>query len=142
MKLYDATVAPNPRRVRMFAAEKGIDIPVEPIDLMKAENRRPDFLEKNPMGRVPVLEMDDGSYLAESLAICEYLEELHPEPALIGKTREERAHTRMWERRMELEVMRHLLGAFVHTSPFFKGRTPQVPASARASIPELDECSR
>ena len=111
MKLYDAKMAPNPRRVRMFAAEKGIELQLVQIDLTKAENRKPPFLEKNPLGRVPVLELDDGSYLAESLAICEYLEELTPEPPLIGRNAGERANTRMWERRMELEIQRYVLGA-------------------------------
>jgi glutathione S-transferase len=132
MKLYDTHVAPNPRRVRLFAAEKGIELGSIPIDLMKGEHRTPGFLAKNPMGKVPVLELDDGTHLAESLAICEYLEELVPEPALIGSSIEERARVRMWERRMELEVMLPLLDAFRHSSSFFAGKMKQFPDYADA----------
>ncbi len=132
MKLYDATVAPNPRRVRMFAAEKGIPLTLVPVDLAGGENRLPAFLSKNSTGQVPVLELDDGTYLSESLVICEYLEEIRPDPILIGSTAIERAHTRMWERRMEFEIAHYVLGAFVHSSPFFEGRLTQVPDYAEA----------
>jgi glutathione S-transferase len=132
LKLYDATVAPNPRRVRMFAAEKAIPLELIPVDLAAGQNRRPEFLAKNPTGHVPVLELEDGSCLSESLVICEYLEEIRPDPVLIGETPLERAHNRMWERRMEFEIARHILGAFVHSSPFFEGRLTQVPAYADA----------
>ncbi len=127
MKLYDAAIAPNPRRVRMFLAEKGVEVPLEPVDITKAENRQEPFLEKNPMGTIPVLELDDGTNLAESLVICEYFEDLYPEPPLIGRTPEERAKIRMWERRMELEVMFPMLSAFRHSTDFFKGRITQIP---------------
>lgn len=133
MKLYDSTIAPNPRRVRIFLAEKGIQVPLEPVDIGKAVNRQPDFLAKNPMGGLPVLELDDGSCIAESLVICEYFEDLHPEPALLGRTPAERANARMWERRMELEVMFPMLTAFRHSSPFFKGRITQVPEMVEPS---------
>ena len=82
MKLYDSQGAPNPRRVRIFMAEKGITIPTEQVDIGKGATREPEFLAMNPLGRVPVLELDDGSYIAESLAICRYLEGIQPEPAL------------------------------------------------------------
>jgi len=127
VKLYDSTIAPNPRRVRMFLAEKGIQVPLEEVDIRSGVNRQPDFLAKNPMGGLPVLELDDGSCIAESLVICEYFEDLHPEPPLLGRTPAERANARMWERRMELEVMGPMLAAFRHGSPFFKGRITQVP---------------
>ncbi|MFP6626673.1 MAG: glutathione S-transferase family protein [Deltaproteobacteria bacterium] len=127
MKLYDSTIAPNPRRVRMFLAEKGIEVPLEEVDINHAENRKPPFLAKNPMGTLPVLELDDGTYLAESQAICHYFEGLHPEPPLIGTTPQQRAIVQMWDRRMELEIMLPLLGAFRHSSTFFKGRITQVP---------------
>jgi glutathione S-transferase len=126
LKLYDATIAPNPRRVRMFLAEKGVSVPLEQVDIRGAANRKPDFLEKNPMGGLPVLELDDGSCISESLVLCEYFEDKHPDPPLIGRTPEERANTRMWERRMELEIMQSMLGAFRHSSPFFQGRITQV----------------
>jgi glutathione S-transferase len=127
VKLYDATIAPNPRRVRIFAAEKGIDLPLEQVDIRSGVNRQADFLQKNPMGGLPVLELDSGECIAESLVICEYLEDLFPEPPLLGRTPEERANARMWERRMELEVMGPMLSAFRHGSPFFKGRITQIP---------------
>lgn len=130
VKLFDSHVAPNPRRVRMFLAEKGIKLETHPVDIGGGENRRPEFLAMNPLGKVPVLELDDGRYVAESLAICEYFEEIQPEPSLIGADALERATIRMWERRMELEVMRWLLGAFINSSEFFKGRVKQVPAFA------------
>jgi len=127
VKLYDSTIAPNPRRVRIFLAEKGIQVPLEEVDIRSGVNRQSDFLAKNPMGGLPVLELDDGTCIAESLVICEYFEDLHPEPPLLGRTPAERANARMWERRMELEVMGPMLAAFRHSSPFFKGRITQVP---------------
>ena len=101
MKLT-SSIGPNPGVVTMFIAEKEIDLPTETIDIMTGENRRADFLAKNPTGGTPLLELDDGSFLSESIAICEYLEELHPAPALIGTNPEERAETRMWVRRIDL----------------------------------------
>jgi glutathione S-transferase len=127
VKLYDSTIAPNPRRVRIFLAEKGVSVPLEQVDIRGGVNRQADFLAKNPLGGLPVLELDDGTCIAESLVICEYFEDRHPEPPLLGRTPEEKAAARMWERRMELEVMGPLLGAFRHSSPFFKGRITQVP---------------
>ena len=127
MKLYDSTIAPNPKRVRMFLAEKGIDVPREQVDIGKAEHLAPTFLKINPMGKLPVLELDDGTHVAESLAICEYFEDQQPEPALIGTTPTEKACVRMWERRMELEIMYPMLGAFRNSSEFFKGRIHQTP---------------
>jgi glutathione S-transferase len=132
MKLYDTRAAPNPRRVRLFAAEKGIDLSTVAIDLMKGEHRTPEFLAKNPIGKVPVLELDDGTYLAESHAICEYLEERVPEPSLIGASVDERARVRMWNRRVELEVMAPLLEAFRHSSAFFADKMKQFPDHAEA----------
>lgn len=101
MKLI-SSIGPNPGVVTMFIAEKGIDVPTETIDIMTGENRRADFLAMNPTGGTPLLTLEDGSFLSESIAICEYLEELHPAPALIGSTPEERAETRMWVRRIDL----------------------------------------
>ena len=91
MKLYDSTIAPNPRRVRNFLAEKGITVPLDPVDIRGGVNRQPEFLAKNPMGGLPVLELDDGTCIAESLVICEYFEDRHPEPPLLGRTSEEKA---------------------------------------------------
>ena len=127
MKLYDSTMAPNPRRVRIFLAEKGINVPSVQVDLGKAENRQPPYLAKNPLGGVPILELDDGTIIAESVAICRYFEEQQPEPPLMGTDAKDRAIVEMWQRRMELEIFNTATGAFRNTHEFFKGRIPQVP---------------
>jgi glutathione S-transferase len=127
MKLYDYTMAPNPRRVRIFLAEKGMQVPFEQVNIGTVENRKPDFLAKNPMGTLPVLELDDGTYLAESVAICRYFEEQQPDPPLMGTNQKERAVIEMWNRRMELDLFMLIAQAFRNTNDFFKGRIPQVP---------------
>ena len=127
MKLYDTAMAPNPRRVRIFLAEKGINVDKVPIDLGKGEHQLPEYLEKNALGRVPVLELDDGTCIAESVAICRYFEEEQPEPALFGVDQVDRARVEMWQRRMELEILVNSAGSFRNTHDFFKGRIPQVP---------------
>jgi glutathione S-transferase len=127
MKIYDTNIAPNPRRVRIFLAEKGINVPYVQVDLAKMENRQPPFLAKNPLGGVPVLELDDGTTIAESVAICRYFEELHPNPPLMGTGALERAQVEMWQRRMELALFYMVGQTFRNTSDFFKGRIPQVP---------------
>src|ERR1700689_4895966 len=101
MLLYNS-IGPNPRVVRMFMAERGIEIPKTEVDLRGGENRRPPFLAKNPAGQSPALELDDGTVLAEITAICEYLDEIAPGPSLIGSTPKERAETRMGSRRIDL----------------------------------------
>ncbi|MEH2471488.1 glutathione S-transferase [Nitrobacteraceae bacterium AZCC 2161] len=111
MKLY-ASIGPNPRVVRMFLAEKGINIPVQAVDLAAGENRQPAHLARNPHGQMPTLELDDGSYLSETVAICEYLEETHPAPALIGTTPEERAEARMWRQRIDLNICQHIANGY------------------------------
>jgi len=126
VKLYESTFAPNPRRVRIFLAEKAVEVPIEAVDIAAAENRAPEFLAKNPLGGVPVLELDDGSFISESVAICRYFEETHPEPALMGIDARDRAVVEMWQRRMELEILMPIAGAFRNTHAFFKGRIPQV----------------
>ena len=127
MKLYDGAMAPNPRRVRIFLAEKGISVPIVQVDIGKADNRKPEFLAKNPLGGLPVLELDDGRYLAESVAICRYFEERQPKPPLMGVDATDRAFVEMWQRRMESEILNRTTGAFQNTHDFFKGRIPQVP---------------
>ena len=127
MKLLDGAMAPNPRRVRIFLAEKGINLETEQIDIGKGVNREPPFLAKNPFGGVPVLELDDGSYLAESVAICRYFEEIQPEPPLMGTDAQDRARVEMWNRRMEFEVFGTATASFRNTHDFFKGRITQVP---------------
>ena len=132
MKLYDSKLAPNPRRVRMFLAEKGIQVPLVNVDIAKAENRQPPFLAKNPMGGVPVLELDDGTCISESVAICRYFEGVQPEPPLMGVDAKDRALVEMWNRRMELEVFVPIAQVFRNTHEFFKGRIEQVPAWGEA----------
>jgi glutathione S-transferase len=128
MKLYNLKAGLNPRRVRIFLAEKAITVPTLDLDMEKGENRTPEFLAKNPLGTLPVLELDDGTILSESMAICRYLEELHPEPRLFGEDALDRARVEMWTRRIEFELMMPVTGAFIHTHPFWAGRRRQVPA--------------
>jgi len=119
MKLYnEADPAPNPRRVRIFLKEKGIDIELVPTPLMQRAHKSPEHLARNPLGQVPVLELGDGSCLSESVSICRYLEELHPEPNLFGRDAKERAFIDMWIRRVEFRLMMPLTQIWVHTHPF------------------------
>lgn len=111
MKLLNS-FGPNPRMVRMFMLEKNITLPVENLDILTGENRKGTYLEKNPTGQTPSLELDDGSVIAETVPICEYLEELHPTPALIGSTALERAEARVALRRIELNACEYLYNAF------------------------------
>ncbi len=131
MKLY-SSIGPNPRVVRMFLAEKGVDLPLESVDIMAGENRQAAHVARNPAGQMPCLELDDGSFLSEITAICEYLEEKHPEPALIGSTPEERAETRMWMRRIDLNILEPLAGGFRSAEglPLFKDRIHVIPHAA------------
>ncbi|MGH7905341.1 MAG: glutathione S-transferase family protein [Candidatus Binataceae bacterium] len=131
MLLYDA-FGPNPRAMRMFLLEKGITLPTKELDLVKGDSRQKSFAEKNPGGQLPVLELDDGRYLAETAAIFEYLEEKHPKPALVGTTAEERAETRMWQRRVELNVTENLYAGFrsAEGAEMFKSRMHIIPAAA------------
>ena len=127
MKIYEFTGAPNPRRVRVFLAEKGINnVPSVQVNIATGENRKPEFLKINPMGGLPVLELDDGTHIAESVAICRYFEEIHPEPRLMGIDAKDEAIVEMWNRRMELGVLSMTAASFRNTSDFFKGRIPQV----------------
>jgi glutathione S-transferase len=127
VRLYDSAHAPNPRRVRIFAVEKGLPLDSVQVDIGAGENLEPAFLAKNPMGRVPVLELDDGTCIAESVAICRYLEELQPEPPLMGTDALDRALVEMWNRRVELELFAPISHAFRHLHRFFAGRYPQIP---------------
>jgi glutathione S-transferase len=131
MKFYNS-IGPNPRVVKMFMAEKGIDIPRVEVDLRAGENRQPAHLKRNPSGQMPTLELDDGTYLAEVTAICEYLEELHPTPVLIGSTPQERAVTRMWTRRIDLYIVEPMLTGFRGSQGFnfFKDRMRVFPQAA------------
>jgi glutathione S-transferase len=133
MKVYDSKAAPNPRRVRIFVAEKGIDVPFEELDIGNAVNRQEDFRKKNSLGTVPVLELDDGTCISESAAICRYFEEMHPEPPLMGVDGKDRAVVAMWDRRMELELLLPIANSFRMQHAFFKGRIEQCPEYAEVS---------
>ena len=125
MKLYEFERAPNPRRVRFFIAEKGIDLAsIERIqvDIGAGENRAAEFRQMNPMGTVPVLELDDGTALSETMAICRYFEGNHPEPALLGQSVIEQATVEMWNRRMEFNLLLPVAMAFRHTTGHFSDR--------------------
>jgi glutathione S-transferase len=131
MKFYNS-IGPNPRVVRMFMAEKGISIPSEEIDLMKGDNRREPYLDKNRMGQMPALELDNGHCVTEITAICEYLEEKNPTPPLIGSNPEERAEARKWARRVDLNICEPMANGFRFSQglPLFKDRIPTVPEGA------------
>ena len=131
MKFFDST-GPNPKVVRVFMAEKGIAIPVERIDLRAGDNRKEPYLKRNPHGQAPTLELDDGSYVSEITAICEYLEDKHPTPALIGTTAEEKAECRMWTRRVDLNICEMLGNGFRYGegNDFFKNRILTVPEAS------------
>jgi glutathione S-transferase len=122
MKLYDYRLAPNPRRVRIFMAEKNIEIPLVEIDIPSNAHRTPEFLALNPAGTVPVLELDDGTTIAESVAICRYLEALHPEPRLFGSDPLEVARIEMWHRRVGLELIVAVQHAVRNSHRAFAGR--------------------
>jgi glutathione S-transferase len=126
-KLYDYTLAPSPRRVRIFLAEKGISIPLEQVDIMRNASRTPEFYGRNPMGSLPILGLDDGSYLSESVAICRYFEEIRPQPPLFGVGAKERALVEMWNRRVELSIFAPVGHVWSHLSPVSVGRGRRIP---------------
>jgi glutathione S-transferase len=128
MKILQTQTAPNPRRVRIFLAEKGIQVPFEELDIGKGETRTPEFTRINPFQRVPVLILDDGTALSETMAICRYFEETKPQPALFGTGALGRATVEMWNRRMELGLMQGVTQAFRHLHPAMAQlEVPQVP---------------
>ncbi|HWU26218.1 MAG TPA: glutathione S-transferase [Rhizomicrobium sp.] len=131
MKFYNS-IGPNPRVVRMFMAEKGLDIPKIEIDVVRGDNRKEPYLQKNPHGQTPALELDDGSTVCEITAICEYLEDIHPNPALIGTTPREKAETRMWTRRIDLNICEPLTNGvrFSQGMAMFKDRIVTIPEAA------------
>ena len=139
MKLYDSSTAPNPRRVRIFLAEKGIALPTEQIDIATRANLEPAFRAKNPFAQVPVLELDDGTFISESVAICRYFEEVQPDPPLFGVGARERTLVEMWQRRVELEFTNRVFLCFQNTSDFFRGRIPQVPEFGAVSKQRAEE---
>ena len=130
MILHDLSAGMHPHRVRIFMAEKGLSIERREVDAAGGANAMPDFLRLNPLGKLPVLELDDGSAIAESLAICRYLEALHPHPPLMGRTPQTAAHIEMWTLRIDHELSQPIALAFVHSSDFYRGRVEQVPEVA------------
>jgi len=131
MRLYNS-LGPNPRVVRMFLAEKGLAIPLVEVDLMGAENRQAPYTAKNPSGQLPALELDDGAVLSEITAICEYIEDTHPKPPLVGANPREKAEARMWARRVDLNILEPLANGFRYGEgiSIFKDRIPVVPEAA------------
>jgi glutathione S-transferase len=119
MKLYDELMpAPNPRRVRIFLAEKGVEVPTERVPMRERAHKSPEFMAKNSLGQLPALELDDGSILAESVSICRYLEDLHPEPPLFGRDALDRAKVDMWIRRIEFQLMSPIGQFWRHAHPY------------------------
>jgi glutathione S-transferase len=140
MKLYDSKMAPNPRRTRIFLAEKGVSVPTEQVDMMKLEHKTPEYTAINPLQRMPVLVLDDGTVIAESLAICRYFDALHPEPPLFGVGAKEIALVEMWSRRVENNFFATVAAVFRHLHPAMKElEVPQVPAWAEANKPRVTQ---
>ncbi len=143
MKLYDGGRASNPRRVRVFLAEKGIDIPLVPVDMGAFGHKSPEIRAKNPLQRLPVLELDDGTILTESMAICRYIEELHPEPQLFGRDALGKALVEMWQRRLELHFLMPVAQAFRHMHPAMKDwEIPQIAEWGEANKPKAIDFMR
>ncbi len=130
--LFYNSIGPNPRIVRMFMAERGIDMPRTEVDLRGGENRQAPYLAKNAFGQMPALELDDGSVIAEIIPICEYLDEITPGPSLIGATPAERAETRMWVRRLDLNIIEPLANGFRYAEgiKLFQNRIHVIPQAA------------
>jgi glutathione S-transferase len=140
MKLYDGGRAVNPRRVRIFLAEKGISVPTEQVDIATQQHRTETFAAINPMRRLPVLVLDDGTVIAESIAICRYFEALQPDPPLFGRGALEIALVEMWNRRAEFHLMGPVTTVFQHLHPFMKPLVnPQVPDWGEANKPRVYE---
>jgi glutathione S-transferase len=140
MKLYDGGRAPNPRRVRVFLAEKGITVPTEQVDLGKLEQRSEAYTAVNPMQRVPALVLDDGTVIAESIAICRYFEALNPDPPLFGRGALDVALVEMWQRRAELHLLLPVATVFQHLHPAMKIMIdPQVAEWGEANKPRVGQ---
>lgn len=140
MKILEEKRAPNPRRVRIFLAEKGIEVPFEQVDIMQSAHKAPEFTKINPFQRVPVLILDDGTAISETVAICRYFEEVQPAPSLFGSTPVEIATIEMWNRRAELNFLFTVAQCFRHSHPAMAAlEVPQVPAWADANKPRVTE---
>jgi glutathione S-transferase len=140
MKLYDGARAPNPRRVRIFLAEKGVTVPTEQVDLAAMQHKSPAYTAVNPLRRVPALVLDDGTVLTESIAICRYFEGMQPDPPLFGRAGLEAAMIEMWNRRVELHLFFPTAQVFRHLHPAMKDwEVPQVSAWGEANKPRVLE---
>jgi glutathione S-transferase len=138
MKLYDSGRAPNPRRTRVFLAEKGVNVPAEQVDMMAMQHKTPEYTAINPLQRMPALELDDGTVITESIAICRYFEAQQPEPPLFGVGAKEIAQVEMWNRRCELNLLSGVAHIFRHSHPAMKElEVPQVPAWSEANKPRV-----
>lgn len=141
MKFYDCRTAPSPRRVRIFLAEKGVEIETVQVDLGQGEQLSEAYREVNPDCVVPALQLDDGSHISEVLAICQYIEEMYPEPALMGGTAEERARVSMWNAKVEQQGLWAMADAFRNSAKGLQNRAVTGP-EAYPQIPELAERGR
>ncbi len=140
MKLYDSGRAPNPRRTRIFLAEKGISVPTEQVDMMAMQHKTPEYAAINPLQRMPALLLDDGTIITESIAICRYFEALQPQPPLFGVGAKEIALVEMWNRRCELNLLFTIAHVFRHSHPAMKElEVPQVAEWAEANKPRVAE---
>jgi glutathione S-transferase len=140
MKLYDGGRAPNPRRVRIYLAEKGLSVPLVPVDMGALEHKGDTVAARNPLKRLPVLELDDGTVITETIAICRYFEELHPTPALFGTGALGKALVEMWQRRIELNFLMPVANAFRHIHPAMKEwEIPQMPEWGEINKPKAVE---
>jgi glutathione S-transferase len=140
MKLFDGGRAPNPRRVRIYLVEKGIEVPLVPIDMGALEHKRETVSSRNPLMRLPVLELDDGTIITESIAICRYFEELHPEPPMFGRGALGKAQVEMWQRRLEFNLLAVVAAAFRHIHPAMKEwEVPQLPEWGELNKPKAVE---
>lgn len=138
MKLFDGGRAPNPRRVRVFLAEKGIEVPIVPVDMGAMEHRSEQVRSRNPLQSLPVLELDDGTILTETVAICRYFEEIQLAPPLFGEGAVGKALVEMWQRRVELELFMRVAHAFRHIHPAMKEwEVPQIPEWGEANKPKV-----
>ena len=138
MKLYDGGRAPNPRRTRIFLAEKGISLPTEQVDIMTKQHKTPEYTAMNPLQRIPSLLLDDGTVISESIAICRYFETLRPDPPLFGVGAKEIAEVEMWNRRCEMNFMFCVASVFRHLHPSMKElEVPQLPEWAEANKPRV-----
>ena len=138
MKLYDGGRAPNPRRVRIFLAEKGIEVPLVPIDMNELGHRGPEITSLNPLQQLPVLELDDGTIICETVSICRYFEELHPDPALMGIDSVDRAVVDMWQRRVEFRLLLGVANVFRHSHPaMVEWEVPQIKEFSESNRPKV-----